>query len=140
MSLFDFEWVMRRAHRRIAQHLRATKTQVKVLPTQGLFNYRCFENAVQWVRDRPDREWTIVEVVYLDEGQPILHYVVRDAQGHHHEVSLGWRADTGLEYYPMRDLLPEDHVNVRAEFNRSLKYWKQNFTTWWERPLVDRVV
>jgi hypothetical protein len=137
--MIDLEWVQRRAHKRIAQHLRATRTQVQALPTRGLFNFRCYENAVQWCHDHEGAGWTVVEVIYLDQGQPILHYLVRDALGQHHEVTVGWRASE-LEYYPVRDLLYSDHRNVREEFNRSLRYWKENFCTWWERLLVDRVV
>ncbi len=128
--------VLRSAQRRIVAHLRATRAQAQVEPAQGLFNFRCHENCVQWVRQRPDEDLEVVETVYVDGGEPILHYVVRErATGRLLEVTLGWRAKQ-LEYYPVRTLLPEDLDHIHAEFDRSLTHWLEAYVPWWGRVLL----
>lgn len=128
--------VLRSAQRRIVAYLRATRTRARVEPAQGLFNCRCHENCVQWVRSRPDEDLEVVETVYVDGGEPILHYVVRErATGRLLEVTLGWRAE-GLEYYPIRALLPGDLDRIHAEFDRSLTHWLEAYVPWWGRLLL----
>lgn len=118
----------RRAHRAIAAHLRATSTPAKVEPVQGMFNFRCHENSVEWIRTHPDQGLTLVECLYLDDGQPILHYLVRTREGALQEVTLGWRAEE-LEYFPQRDIA--DPRQVYREFNASLDYWRDRFVPRW---------
>ncbi|URA07111.1 hypothetical protein P9A48_gp03 [Xanthomonas phage Mallos] len=120
----------KRAHQVIIAHLRATRTPVKVEPTQGMFNFRCHENTVEWQRQRPDH--TVVETIYIDDGQPILHYIARDPAGALLEVTLGWRADE-LEYYVLRDILVPR--SIYKEFNSSLEYWLHFSTPTWLRWL-----
>lgn len=115
----------RQAHKKIAAHLRATMTRSRVVPVQGMFNFRCHENSVEWIRTHPDQGLTLVECIYLDDDQPILHYLVRTREGELQEVTLGWRAEE-LEYYALRDV--QEPRQVYREFNRSLDYWK-DFTT-----------
>lgn len=133
--------VLRSAQRRIVAHLRATYTQARAEPTQGLFNFRCHENCVQWVRQHPDEDLEVVETIYVDCGEPVLHYVVRErATGRLLEVTLGWRAKQ-LEYYPVRALLPDDLDHVHAEFERSLDHWLRAYVPWWGRLIgVGRVL
>ena len=134
--------VLRSAQRRIVAHLRATHTQARVEPAQGLFNFRCHENCVQWLRQRPGEDLEVVETVYVDGWEPILHYVVRERQtGRLLEVTLGWRAEK-LEYYPVRTLLPEDLDHIHAEFDRSLAHWLREYVPWWGRVLlgIERVL
>jgi hypothetical protein len=132
-------WLERRAHRRAVRHARTRLQRIEVVPAQGLFNARCHENCVEWLRTHPGRGLTVVECLAVDEGSPVLHYIVRDADGLHHDVTLGWRAEH-IEYYHIRDLLEDDLRDIHREFNRSLAEWKDMCTLWWERPFVDRVV
>lgn len=133
-------WLRRRAKTRIeaciAAHLRANHTPAQVEPVQGLFNFRCHENSVEWHRQRPDH--VVVECIYLDEGQPILHYLVRDPAGKLLEVTLGWRA-LELEYFILRDIAKP--FDIHREFSASMDYWLQTYTTRLDRLLgIDRVV
>jgi len=134
--------MVRRAQRRLVRHLRSTRTQVQVLAELGLFNFRCYENCVEYLRTHPDRDLEVVETIYIDEEEPCLHYVIRDkASGELLEVTLGWRARQ-LEYYVTRTLLPGDLDNIHREFTRSLAHWLDDFVPWWARVLlrVDRVL
>ena len=127
---------IKRAKERIARRLRTRHQGIRPQPEQGLFNFRCHENCVQWVRQRPDEDLEVVETVYVDNGEPILHYVVREQDtGRLLEVTLGWRAKQ-LEYYHVRTLLPEDLDHIHAEFNRSLDHWLRTYVPWWGRVLL----
>lgn len=132
---------IKRAHERIARRLRARHQGIRPVPEQGLFNFRCHENCVEYVRTNPDRDLAVVETVYVDEGTPILHYVVHDrAEDAYLEVTLGWRAE-GLEYYLTRTLTPADHRNILKEFDRALRYWTDEHVPRWMQWLlgIERV-
>ncbi len=131
---------IKRAQERIARRLRARHQGIRPVPEQGLFNFRCHENCVEYLRTHPDRGLRIAETVYLDGGEPILHYVVVDG-GRYLEVTLGWRAEQ-LEYYLIRVLDERDHTRIHSEFDRSLTDWLHDFTSWFDRAIlrVERVL
>lgn len=130
------------AQARLVRALRSTSTQIKPLEIQGLFNFRCHENAVQYVRDNPSRLLEVVETIYLDGGEPTLHYIVRDkVTGDYLEVTLGWRTRQ-LEYYVTRTLLPGDLDYIHGEFSRSLDHWRDLYVNPVARVLlrIDRIL
>lgn len=129
-----------RAYERIARRLRARFQGIRPLPEQGLFNFRCHENCVEYLRTHPHRGLRIAETIYLDRGTPILHYVVVDGD-RYLEVTLGWRAEQ-LEYYLIRVLDERDHAHIHDEFDRALTDWLHDFTSWFDRTilLVDRLL
>lgn len=125
-------YLLDRAQKKVAAHLRATRSVVNVRPLQGLFNYRCHENSVEWIRTHPGQKLSLVEMIYLeDDGVPVLHYCVQDDQAQVWEVTLGWRAEAGLEFYAMRVIPKEDHYRIHREFNQSLDYWLRWSTPGW---------
>lgn len=125
---------IKRAQGRIARRLRARHQGIRPTPEAGLFNLRCHENCVEYLRTHPDRGLRIAETVYLDEGEPVLHYVVVDGD-RYLEVTLGWRADQ-LEYYLVRVLDERDHPRIHSEFTRSLDDWLHEFTSWFDRRVL----
>lgn len=64
--------VLRSARRRIVAHLRATRTQARVEPAQGLFNFRCHENCVQWVCQRPDED---LDYIHAEFTRSLDHWL-----------------------------------------------------------------
>lgn len=131
-----------KAHERICRRLRTTHEQVAVKPVQGMFNFRCHENCVEYVRRNPDLNLRIWETIYIDEGDPILHYILKDeAAGAFLEVTLGWRAEH-LEYYLIRLINPDDYPRIHSEFRRSLDHWLEEYVGWFGRKVlgVDRVL
>ena len=64
------------------RHARTHLTMIDVRLQQGLFNNKCFNNAVQYVHDRPkNKNLSVVEVMCIDRDQyPFLHYVVHDSK------------------------------------------------------------
>lgn len=133
--------VIRAAHRRLVLDLRATRTLERAVPVQGLFNFQCHRNAVQWVRDRGSENLEVVEVVYVEDGDPVLHYCVAEVgTGRLLEVTLGWYAER-LEYYRIRTIPAEDHSAILSEFDRALKHWLHRYVGWFGRRVlgIDRI-
>lgn len=132
-------WFERRIREAICLWVRARHEMVKPKAAQGLFNYRCFSNAAEWARTHPGD--TIVEVVYIDDGYPILHYLNVNAEGDYLETTLGYRANN-LEYYLIRRIHQDDHAQIEQEFNRALRYYLLRFTNWFHRRIIgiDRVL
>lgn len=125
---------IKRARERIARRLRARHQGVRPIPEAGLFNFRCHENCVEYLRTHPGVGLRIAETIYLAEGEPVLHYVVVDGD-RYLEVTLGWRAEQ-LEYYLVRILDERDHTRIHSEFDRSLTDWLHEFTSWWDRKVL----
>lgn len=130
-------------HRKMVLRLRATFQQVRADPIQqGLFNFRCHDNCVEFIRLRPDADYLIAEVMMVEDGVPTLHYVVRRASepGVYGEITLGWRSKQ-IEYYLIRELPTVYNETIHAEFNRSLDYWLKEYVPAWMRWLfnIDRV-
>ena len=128
-------WVRRKAQARLLRFIRTRYALVKPEATLGLFNFRCFENAVEYSRRYPELE--IVEAIYVDEGEPCLHYLNFDpAANKYLETTLGWRAPH-LEYYVIRKLHQDDYKYVHHEFERALASWTEQFLPWPLRILFN---
>lgn len=132
----------RTARDKLIRRLRARHQQIEPKPLdRGLFNYRCHDNCVEAVRLHPGRAFVICETIYIEDNEPVLHYLLRDdATGGYLDPTLGWRCQH-LEFYLIRDLLPADHARIHSEFERSLRDWLEEFTTPFARFLgVDRIL
>jgi hypothetical protein len=130
----------KRIHERLCRFVRTRYELIKPKGVRGVFNFRCFENAVQYAHDHPGHE--VIEVIYIDGGDPILHYVnFLPESGEYVETTLGWRAEH-LEYYRVRRIHPDDWKHIHAEFDRALTSWTEEWATWWERKVlgIARVV
>ena len=129
-----------RAHKRICEHVRSKYSMANVIPKRGLFNQRCHRNAVEYARTHKKTE--VLEVIYIENGSPILHYINRRIDTSELlETTLGFEADS-LEYYVIRTIHPDDYKAIGSEFHNSLRSWLMDFTTWFDRAIlrVDRVV
>lgn len=129
-----------KAQERLLRYVRTRHELIKPEPTLGLFNFRCFENSVEYVRRYPELE--VVEVIYVDGGEPILHYLNFDpANGKYLETTLGWRADH-LEYYFIRKVHKEDQRYIHNEFDRALASWNEQFLGWFARNIlrIERIL
>lgn len=118
--------------RRLVREIRSCHSMVEAVPTQGLFNHKCFDNAVQYHTNHPS--FGVVECIYVDDGYPVLHYLnVKGAL--YYETTLGWRAKYH-EYYIIRTIHPDDYKRIDCEFDVSLKYWYRKYTTWFDRNIL----
>lgn len=122
----------------VCVYVRSRYTMIDVEPVQGLFNFRCHENSIQYAKT--NEGYGVAEVIYIDGGKPILHYV-NTKEGKFYETTLGWRAET-FEYYKIRDIHQKDWQYIHSEFSRSLDSWMKQFTTWFDRAIlrIDRIL
>lgn len=134
------EHVRKRIRERVCQHFRSRYEMLKVEPALGLFNHKCFMNVVEYARRYPEME--VIEVVFIEDGHPRLHYVNRDpTDGKYLETTLGWQAHH-LEYYFLRRIHPSDYHRIHGEFQRALDDWTLQFTNWFQRNVlgIERVL
>ena len=125
---------------KIKNHVRSRYARIVVTPHVGRFNFRCFENVVEECRLNPDFE--VIEVIYIDDGYPILHYINRNKLTNEHlETTLGWKAEH-LEYYGIRVINPIDYKWIESEFTRGLDCWLYEFSNWFQRKIlrINRVL
>jgi hypothetical protein len=127
---------------KVVAKVRCRFERVHPHPTKGVFNFRCFENAVQHASEYKVQENVEVwECMIVDGGDPALHYICKDVgTGYFLEVTIGWRADY-VEYYPIRKVSPADWKAIGSVFNDSLGYWHREYTNWFDRAVlrIDRV-
>lgn len=122
----------------ICNYFRARYPMILVKPCQGLFNYQCYFNAVEYALAHDGI--SVVEVVYINGSEPILHYINYDVeQDTYLETTLGFRADY-LEYYLLRTIHPDDYKYIGGEFDRAIDSWSDQFITPWRRFLGLRRV
>jgi hypothetical protein len=127
-------------HDRVVEYIRSRHSLVDVKPKQGLFNFKCFYNSVEFARLNP--EYSVVETICIENGIPILHYINKHIEtGELYETTLGYQAEYN-EYYIIRDIHKNDHKFIGNEFDRSLDAWLHQFTNPVERFLfkIKRVV
>jgi len=134
------EKAIRSIHDKLKRYVRSRYEMIRPEATLGLFNFRCFENVVEYARRYPEME--VIEVIYVDDGLPILHYINYDPVDKKYlETTLGWRAPY-LEYYHIRKIHPDDYHRISKEFECSLDSWLEQFTSWFHRKVlgIDRIL
>ena len=121
-------------HSRVSNYVRTNLKKISVQPKAGLFNYRCYYNAVEYARNNTD--CAIAEVIYIDEGQPILHYINVDKDGNFLETSLGFLSEE-LEYYFVNTVDESEWLKIHNRFCRTLDVWLRMFSNSWDRIVLD---
>lgn len=125
-------WMKRRAREKLCRHVMSRYELIKPIPKQGLFNYRCFDNAVEYNRLY---SCGVVEVMYFDGKYPVLHYLNVDSNGTYLETSLGWKADI-YEYYKIRKVDQIHFEEIGKVFEVSLNSWCEQFVGWFGRKIL----
>lgn len=132
----------RKAWEKIVRNLQINRTMIKPVATQGLFNFRCHDNCVEYIRLNQDKNYSIAETIYIDDDQPILHYVIFDEDENKYlDVTLGWRIDT-VNTYLLRIIQKDDNLKIHSIFSDTLDAWLNEFTSWFDRKIlrIDRVL
>lgn len=124
---------------KVMTDIQCTKEVIQVEPKQGLFNFRCYENAVEYARLNPDHK--VIEVIYIESRKyPTLHYINQAPDGTYLETTLGFRA-ADLEYFKLREIHEDDYRCIGWIFNETLEYWTNTRLKWWHRLLrISRLV
>lgn len=118
----------------VLMHARTRLKKIVAKPTQGLFNFRCFENAVQYAKENDNA--IVVEVMLDDNGVPILHFINKDLNtGEYLETTQGWRADH-MDYYLIKEIHPEQYAYIGRLFNAGVDSWSDQFAGKWYHKLL----
>jgi len=120
-------------HYNIGEWLYNTHDVVKVRSHVGLFNFQCYENAVQFAKTH--KSSTVIMGIYMERGSPVLHFWNTDSNGDHIETTRGWRAEH-CTYYPLRVIPEDDYVCIGEIFDEALTYFTKQFTTRWQRFIL----
>jgi len=119
------QWLKNRATERLANHVMAKYEMIKPVPKKGLFNHRCFSNAVEWALNHEGTK--VIEVIYIDTGTPILHYVNQNRRGEYLETTLGHMAPHFV-YYRIREIHRDDWQYIDGEFQRAQRAWTREWS------------
>ena len=108
------------------------KTITPTRSTTGLFNHRCFYNACDYaVRNGGD----VVEVMLIQDQDPTLHYINRDADGQYVETTLGYLMGD-YNYHLLRDVQPCDYNRIDVVFDDRLDHFNKLYIPWYSRPFI----
>ena len=135
-------WARVRGERRVLAHIRAHCEVVRPVPVAAPINFQCHRNCVEYLRAHPGGNYGSREVIYVDGGSTILHYLVEDRRdGQLLEVTLGHECHE-YQYFSLVTVPDTDIDRLPERFDEMLKYWRRNFSTWFERAIcrVERVV
>lgn len=103
---------------------------------QGLFNYKCFFNAVEYATRHKDVE--VIMGLYFQDGSVFLHFWNKRDETHL-ETSLGHMA-SDITYYPIRKIHESDWKIIDQIFSEALDYYNDKLIRWYEKPFVKRAV
>lgn len=127
--------IKKKAEGKIRAYLEHKYVPVKVEPREGLFNYRCYNNAIEYSRTHPNT--VPIMGIYLDNGIPYMHFWNKDAFGDHLEITLGYMANY-LDYYPIRELSTDEYEYSHDSFCAGMDYWLRKFTSPLERLILGK--
>ena len=133
MSIADD--IKTKIRKRAANDIIATKQMIAVKPTKGLFNYRCFLNAVEY---GIENKCEVIEVVYIEDGIPVLHYINKTGK-EYLETTIGHRADY-IEYYFLRTIQKSEYRLIGWHFDNTLESLSAPYLNWFHKLIgIDRV-
>lgn len=124
----------------VCNYITSRFERIEVNPKQGLFNYKCFYNAVEFAKN--NEGYDVVEVMYIGGKYPILHYINRNKETSEFlETTLGHRTET-VRYYYIKTIPDKEWLEIGTIFDESLASWLKQFTNWFDRSIlgIDRVV
>jgi len=133
MSIFDD--IKTKLRQKAASDIIATKQMITVRPKRGLFNHRCYLNAVEY---GIENKCEVIEVVYIDGDLPILHYVNKIGK-EYFETTIGHRADY-VEYYFLRTIPESEYKLISWYFDNTLAILSAPYLNWYHKLIgIDRV-
>ncbi len=120
------------AQKEIRDKIVAEHKKIKVKPGKCRFNFRCSYNAVHEAAKKRDKK--IAMCVYLDGGQPIIHFI-NYRKGKFIDNTLGqW--STLNQYYFVKWIHEDDFWNVNGIFSSYRKEIRKSLS-WWVRLTSD---
>ena len=107
------KYLQRKADKEFLNHLVSTKEKINVLSGECRYNFRCSYNVVNDAIVR--KENRVAMCVYVDDGQPIIHFLNVDKNCVFTENTLGaWSKH--LDYYLIKYIDVEDFWSINSIF------------------------
>ena len=98
---------------------------------QGMFNSKCFLNAVNYAIKN---SCSVVEVVVIRDGWTTLHYINKADSGYL-ETTLGFECEY-YEYYFLRVIPEEDYKNIDWIFDNVITVLSRPYINWFDRHIL----
>ena len=120
-----------KARNRVLQIIDSKYSKISVSGGTCRYNFRCHNNAVSDAINNKDEY--IAMVIYVDEREPIIHFINVDKRGAYTDNTLGQWAQR-MDYYLVRTIPKEsfwDIYNIfaafRLELHRQLPFYMRPF-------------
>jgi len=117
----------------ISEWLYNLRDPVEVKPGKGSFNYRCFDNSVQYAKENKSTD--VVMGITSGGGTTSLHFW-NIKNGKHIDNTLGYKSEY-ISYYQLRIIDPKDYDQIDVVFGDALDFFTEKFTTKWDRFLLN---
>jgi len=118
----------------LADYVMGRFMRIEVEPMRGMFNYRCFDNSVQYQHEFP--ETSVIEVIYLHDDTPILHYINYDPVSKKYlETTKGHQAKH-FKYYYIREVPADEYDYIGSMFDKAVDSWTRQFSNWFHRNIL----
>lgn len=129
-----YNYRMRQIERKIRLNCMALFPRVTPINEQGVFNQKCFLNAVQYATK--NNNVTVHECYVVDptDGEIFLHYINK-RDGDYLETSMGFECGQ-LEYYVIREIKESCWQDISPIFTNALLIHQNIYTTWFDRYIL----
>lgn len=136
--------IKQRVQERIKEHFYNTYNSVEeVKNAQGVFNQKCFHNAVQYASKRKEAKVVMGMTFYKNSSEPILHFWCKNSEGEHLEVSTGYQSEY-TRYYELREIPEGDWHMICDVFQDAMDHFLDAHCHWhekiWLKMTNERVV
>ena len=135
--IFSKKKVIKRLDNRVSEYCyHELKKIYDMKNTQGLFNKKCFYNAVQYASKHKGCEVVMGFYKWCDSDHCSLHFWCKKGDNNY-EVSVGYECEY-FNYYEIKTIDKKDWVVIDTVFIEALDYYKHKFTTNWERIILGK--
>lgn len=115
----------------VSTYLCAVGDRIYVQAGKGMFNYKCFHNAVQSAVENDSLD--VIECIYIDDGYTILHYINFDRdQQVYVDNTLGYLSKN-MSYFKLRVIHKNDWSSIGYMFDAKQDYFNKMFLKWYHR-------
>jgi hypothetical protein len=104
--------------------------------TKGLYNQKCFVNAVDYAMRHKKCE--VHQVITVDADKvPILHYIVYNTKKKHYiETTLG-HVCTHMLYFKQKIIPKSEWPVITSSFSDDLTRWNAKYLNWFDIVFLD---
>ncbi len=125
----------KKVYMRVLLDLSSLNEKVNAKSVQGLFNHKCFWNAVQYATE--NKNVKVIMGIYTDKkGYSYLHFWNKLAD-EHLETTLGFLCNE-QDYYPIKEIPSEDWSEIDQIFDEAKAVLESKYVHWYERLILGK--